>query len=200
MEWNYEKRWLDISIPGYIKKLLQKYKHETPQRPQHSPYVIAPKKYGQEGHDPLPPDAPPPVAKDKIKRTQGVVGSIMLYVRSVDSTFLVGLNSIAIQHTSATKKPLKRTEDFLDYAVTHPDAKIRYIASDMILQIHTDASYISEPKAGSRAAGHYFLGWLPQNNQPIRLNGAIYTLCIVLKFVASSADEAELGALSLNIK
>ena len=45
-----------------------------------------------------------------------------------------------------------------------------------------------------------FLGWLPQNNQTIRLNGTIYTLCTVLKFVASSAAEAELGAPFLNIK
>ena len=64
----------------------------------------------------------------------------------------------------------------------------------MILQIHTDASYLSEPKARSHAAGHYFLGWIPNNNQPIRLNGAIHTLCTVLKFVALSAEEAELEA------
>ena len=70
----------------------------------------------------------------------------------------------------------------------------------MILQIHSDASYLSEPTARSRAAGHYFLGWLPQDGQPIRLNGSIYTMCTVLKFVASSAAEAELGALFLNVK
>ena len=70
----------------------------------------------------------------------------------------------------------------------------------MILQVHSDASYLSEPKARSRAAGHFFLGWLPKANQPIKLNGAIYTLCTVLKFVAASAAEAELGALFLNVK
>ena len=70
----------------------------------------------------------------------------------------------------------------------------------MILHIHTDASYLSEPRARSRAAGHYFLGWMPQNKQPIRLNSVIYTLCTVLKFIASSASEVELGALFLNIK
>ena len=80
----------------------------------------------------------------------------MFYAHSVDSTFLVGLNSIAIQQTSATANALKRTEVLLDYAATHPDGKIRYRASEMILQIHTDASYLSEPKALSRAAGHYF--------------------------------------------
>ena len=118
----------------------------------------------------------------------------------MESTFLVGLNSIAIQQTSATANALKRTEVLLDYAATHPDANIRYRASELILQIHTDESYLSEPKDRSRAAGHYFLGWLPQNNQPIRLNGAIYTLCTVLKFIASFAAEAELGAPFLNIK
>ena len=70
----------------------------------------------------------------------------------------------------------------------------------MILQIHKDASYLSEPKARSRASGQYFLGWIPQNKQPIHLNGAIYKLCTVLKFIASSAAEAELGALFLNIE
>ena len=88
----------------------------------------------------------------------------------------------------------------MDYAATHPEAKIRYRASEMILHIHTDASYLSELKARSRAAGHYFLRWLRQTNQPIRLNGAIHTLCTVVKFLASSAAEAELGALFLDIK
>ena len=123
------------------------------------------------------------------------MGSILFYAHSVDSTFLVGLNTIAIQQSSAKENTLKITEELLDYAATHPDAKIRYKESDTILQIHTDASYLSEPKARSRAAGHYFLGWTPHNKQLIRLNGAIYTLCTALKFIASSEAEAELGAL-----
>ena len=35
---------------------------------------------------------------------------------------------------------------------------------------------------------------------PIRLNGCIFTLCNVLKCVAASAAEAELGALFINCK
>jgi hypothetical protein len=31
----------------------------------------------------------------------------------------------------------------VDYLATHPDATIRYHASDMILNIHSDASYLS---------------------------------------------------------
>ena len=63
LEWNYEEIWLGISMPGYIKKVLQKYKHETPPRPQHSPYIIAPKKYGNDAHDQLPPYESPTVSK-----------------------------------------------------------------------------------------------------------------------------------------
>ena len=70
----------------------------------------------------------------------------------------------------------------------------------MVLNIHSDASYLSEAKACSRAAGYFFLGSTPMDNQPIQLNGAIHCLCNFLKCVASSAAEAELGALFMNAK
>ena len=86
--------------------------------------------------------------ENTLKRTEELLDYAATHpARSVDSTFLVGLNTIAIQQTSATENTLKRTEELLDYAATHPDAKIWYRASEMILQIHTDASYLSEPKA-----------------------------------------------------
>eukprot|EP00804_Cyclotella_cryptica_P000097 CCRYP_013741-RA/>CCRYP_013741-RA protein AED:0.45 eAED:0.45 QI:0/0/0/1/0/0/2/0/125 len=80
----------------------------------------------------------------------------------------------------------KQAKQFLDYTATHPDAEIRYHASDMILNVHSDASYLSVPNARSRAAGIFFLGSLPQPNKPIFLNGAIYVLCTILRFVAAS--------------
>ena len=70
----------------------------------------------------------------------------------------------------------------------------------MILNIHSDASYLSEQNARSRASGHFFLGWLPRPGEPIRLNSAIHSSCNILKFVAASVAEAELGALFLNVK
>ena len=70
----------------------------------------------------------------------------------------------------------------------------------MVLNIHSDASYDSERGAKSHAVGHYFFRCKPRNNAPIRLNGAIYTLCNIMKFVASSAAEADLGALFVNAK
>ena len=88
----------------------------------------------------------------------------------------------------------------LDYVATHPAAIIRFRPSIMILNIHSDASYLTKPKARSRVAGHYFLGEIPKKNQPIRLNGALYAFCGILKFVVASAAEAKLAALFLNAK
>ena len=44
---------------------------------------------------------------------------------------------------------MKAVEQLLDYAATHPDAEITFCRSDMILKIHTDASYLSEHGARS---------------------------------------------------
>jgi hypothetical protein len=53
------------------------------------------------------------------------------------------LNDIATEQTKVTAKTKAATNQFLYYLVTHPDATIRYHASDMILHIHSDASYLS---------------------------------------------------------
>jgi hypothetical protein len=37
--------------------------------------------------------------------------------------------------------------------------------------------------------------WKTYTTQPIKLNGAFFTLCVILGFVIASAAEAELGAL-----
>ena len=70
----------------------------------------------------------------------------------------------------------------------------------MVLNIHSDASYLSENGAKSRMAGQYFLGSVPKKDRPIALNGAIFVFCGILKIMVASAAEAELGALFLNCK
>ena len=93
---------------------------------------------------------------------------------------------------------MKKVEQLLDYMATKPNAKIRYQALDMILNIHSDASYLTTTRSRSRAGGYFFLGSLPKDGEPIFLNGNIMITCSILKLVAASAAEAELGALFLN--
>jgi hypothetical protein len=70
----------------------------------------------------------------------------------------MALLEIALQQAAPTENTMEHVNQFLDYMWTHPDAIIQYRASDMILNVHSDASYLSAPKACSRAGVYFFLG------------------------------------------
>ena len=118
----------------------------------------------------------------------------------MDTIILHTLNSIAAESSKPTDRTMERVEQLLDYMHTYPNAVVRYYASDMILNVHSDASYLSAGRGRSRAGGYFFLGSLPQEGTPIKLNGNIAITCAILKLVAASAAEAELGALFLNVQ
>ena len=198
LAWNYDKGFVDIAMPTYVGKQLIRYAHPPPKRKQHTPYAPDPVVLGRAAQDLPPPDDSPPLDAKGKKKVQQVVGSFLYYGRAIDTTILCALNELASQQANPTEKTMERTNTFLDYMATHPSAVIRYYASDMILNVHSDASYLTAPKARSRAGGHFFLGSLPKRGCPIKLNGAILTQSTILKCVAASAAEAELGALFLN--
>jgi hypothetical protein len=102
------------------------------------------------------------------------------------------LNDIAPEQTKDTEKTQYATNQMLDYLATHPDATIRYHASDMVLHIHSDASYLSVSNAQSRLGGLFFSGNKPPEQDA--LNGSILTVAAVIKNVVASAAESEVGA------
>ncbi len=56
----------------------------------------------------------------------------------------------------------------------------------MILNIHSNASYLSERHAGSRTGGVFFLGDLPEDGKPITLNGVERNVFIIHLFSSTS--------------
>ena len=70
---------------------------------------------------------------------------------------LAALRSLASEQASPTENTMKKIFLFLDYAATHPDAIVTFHASNMILAVHSDASYLFESGARSCAGGHFFL-------------------------------------------
>ena len=157
-----------------------------------------PIKYGKDNQAPSPLNDSPLLDEAGKKRVQQIVGGFLYYAQAVDPTILMALSEISSQQSTPTENTMKRVNQFLDYMWTHPDAIIRYRASDMILNVHSDTSYLSAPKARSRVGGYFFLRSLPHDGDWIKLNGAIHVTCTILKLVAASAAEAELGALFLN--
>jgi hypothetical protein len=88
----------------------------------------------------------------------------------------------------------------LDYCSTQPEATIRYYASGMQLKIHSDASYLSEPKAKSRIGGYFYLGCKTNSRMKPISNGPLLCQTTFLKHVVSSVAEADFGALFVNAK
>ena len=88
---------------------------------------------------------------------------------------------------------MKQTQQLLDYIATQEEAVLTYTASKMKLAVHSDASYLSEPKAYSRAIGHFFLS----NKAAIPMNsGAVLNIAHIIKQVMTSAkEEAKLAGL-----
>jgi hypothetical protein len=189
LKWNYGKHHVDLAMPAYVMKQLTKYSHIAPLKPQHCPYAPNPIKYSKDNQLPSPLDKSPRLEKAHKKRIQQIVGSFRYYAQAVDPTILKALFEIASQQAVPTENMMKHVNQFLDYMWTHPDAIIRYCASDMILNVHSDASYLSAQKVHSRAGSYIFLCSIPQDGDPIKLNGAIHITCAFLKLVAASAAE-----------
>ena len=121
----------------------------------------------------------------------------------MDSTFLVALSDLGSEQSRATADTQDAIVWLLNYAATHPDAILTYVASDMCLHAHSDASYLSVPRARSRAGGHFFFGDKPtQGISPSAtiINGAIHVVCQIIKSVMGSAAEVEIGAGYINAR
>ena len=141
-------------MPGYVKEALHKFQHPTPTRPQHSPQQWTAPNYGctapKLAH---PKDESPAQNPEEANTVQQVVGKFLYYVRAVDPTILVALNTIASQQLKSTLETAKNMVQLLNYAATCPEDITRYHASGMTLHMHSDASFLSAPGAKSEKGG-----------------------------------------------
>ena len=200
ISWNYAAGHVDISMPDYVPKALLALRHPSPARPQHSPHRWTTPVYGQKIQL-ANSDLSPLLDSLGIKRVQQISGVFLYYSRSCDPTIIVALNEISNSQSSPTEHTREACNMLLDYLSTHPNATIRYHASDMVLAVCSDAAYLSLPNARSRAAGYFFLTDLPgaTSSPPTpKLNGSIHVLCRTIRTVAASASEAETSSLFLN--
>ena len=84
-----------------------------------------------------------------INPLQKIVNNILYYARSVDPIIRMALSILASEPSKATALIIKNLHQLLSYLGTHPDATIQYYESDMILNFHSDASYLSAKYARS---------------------------------------------------
>jgi hypothetical protein len=110
---------------------------------------------------------------------------------------LTPLSALASKQATPTEATMEKCLQFLDHAASQEDIILNYKARKMVLAIHSNASYLSEPKAQSRAGGHMFMAG--QDKIPTN-NGAVLNILQIIRAVMSSAAEAMLSVLFMYTK
>ena len=87
------------------------------------------------------------------KHVQEIEGTLLYYSWALDPTLACALSSIDAKQTDDTTSVLDSCHQLLNYVATHPHVAIHYHASEMILAIHSDASYLSEPNSSKPCWG-----------------------------------------------
>jgi hypothetical protein len=198
LDWHYDNGYVDISsMPDYVDRALKKFNHPPPSKKQHAPHKWVEPVYGsRQPQLPAPLSKAPLLDKHGTVRIQSISGTFLYYGRACDPCILPALNELASEQASPTTDTIAKADMLMDYLHMYPNAVIRYHVSDMILKTTSDATYLVQPKARSRAAVHYHLGW----NNKDRVNGPVDVLCQTLKYVVCSAAEAKTGRIYIGGK
>ncbi len=184
-------------MPGYVNKAFTCFQHPLPVKSQDQPYPHAKPNYGALTQHAMAEDTTSPINKAGKKFIQEVCGVFLFLARGVNGSLLPALSALASQQANTTEQTLALFKQFLDYMTSQDKAVLTYKASNMVLAIHSNASYLSKPKAHSRTGGHMFMAG--RDNIPTN-NGAILNISQIIWAVMSFATEAELGALFINAK
>jgi len=203
LQWDYNQHTVDISMPGYIEQALMQFRHPHPKCPEHLPHAWQGPTYGAKIQYTPEPDHTTALDAANCKHVQEVIGVLLYYAQAMDPAMLVMLGTLATQQAKSMCATMHALTQLLNYCATNPNAIIWYHTSDMVMWMHSDASYLTAPKGCSCAAGYLFLSsWSttpPSATEPAPLdNGPIHVLCQIMCQVMSSTAKAELGALFLN--
>jgi hypothetical protein len=155
LDWDYKKHTVDLSMPGYIKAALHKYQHPATAHPEHAPHTWNPLIYGAKTQFVNEETTSPTLSDKDVNKLQQLTGTLLYYARAVDPTLIMPINVLASVQSNVTEVTEEKVIKLLNYLNTHPETKIRYHASDMILHIHSDASYLSKNGAKSRAGDSF---------------------------------------------
>ena len=184
-------------MEGYIREVLAKYGHPMPKKRQISPHKHSNIVYGAKQQ--FTPDkyTSPNLDLAGIWCVQGIVGALLYYACVVDNKLIMDINDIGIHQAATTECTAASINQLLGYVVTYPNYCIIFRASDMIMCRHSDAAYINSSKACSLSVSFILL--LEYDPIP-RLIGPVLTLSQIIKFLMSSADEAEMEGLFITSK
>ncbi len=115
---------------------------------------------------------------------QRVVGTLLYYSRAMDPSICTAVHELGSIQSQPTVRDMNKMEKLLQYVSKHRNIGIRYYASNMILQLITDASYLCRPRAKSVLGLHSYLG------EPTFINGPLTCASKMISCVVASVADS----------
>ena len=94
------------------------------------------------------------------------------------------VNMLSEQQSAFTENPNKAVQCLIDYCRSYPNDYLIFIACDMILNIQSNASYLSRRYARFLAGGLFYPG---NGSKLTDINNPLDVLCQIIDVVVSSA-------------
>jgi hypothetical protein len=137
-------------MPNAVQKALLQFQHVKPVKPQHQPYPHVKIIYGAKAQYKTGPVES--LHLDKVGTTfiQEVTGVFLFMAQAINGRLLPALSALASEQANPTEETMQKCKLFLDNMATDEEMILTYHASDMVLAVHSDASYLSE--TGGHAA------------------------------------------------
>jgi len=193
IDYDRTARTISLSYPSYIPDLLTRLNIPN-LRTCKSPCVYVPPDIGSTKPQVAHTDTSPPASKEDLKTLQIIIGSILYYARAVDATMLTAVCLLSSQQPAPAAATMRAAYRLLGYAKLHPNHITVFKPSDMILRVHSDASYLNRPKSGSTAGGFHYLG----TSDPTFYNGPVFCHCTRIPVCCAAVSEAEYAGVFCN--
>jgi hypothetical protein len=89
LDWDYKNRYVDLSMPGFIKASLHTFQYTPPTCPENAPHTWSPPVYGAKTQYIEEHKDSPLIPQKDIIRIQQLAGTLLYYVRAVDPTLIL---------------------------------------------------------------------------------------------------------------
>ena len=193
LAWDYENNTLTTSMPHCVSKGIARFAPDVVLKGAPSPAVYVPPKFGETVQYETVDNSAPASPAEKLW-VQQVNGYFLYYARMQNPLILPTCNDISATQSNPTARTVAATWRLLNYLSSHPDHSTCYTGCDMVLKLHSDASYNSRPGAISIAGGWHYLG----NMSDDTINGTLHSISCRIPTVCGSVAEAEYAALYIN--
>jgi len=114
LDWDYQRRQVHLTMPGYINKALKLFQHDV-QGNKNAPYPNAMIKYRSKKQCAQQESTAPPLNATGKKFIQQICGKFLFLGPAVNITLLCLISALAAQLSNPIKDTMQYAKQFLDY-------------------------------------------------------------------------------------